>query len=273
MYNFSSSPPKHFVSTPLNDLNIKKADTVKWKPKRIMLNGPPKRTVGEGDDSISMQLTDINIHSERIVDAQVISKKTEIDDEGTCTSSGNAMIMCDEQSIKKEEEGEKSKNRHQDENDAKKSNKEEISPGAINQKHQQGKSGNRISVNSIFYTPLALLGRGGSSKVYQVLSPSGKLLALKKVSTSGIDKSTLKSYIKEYELIQQLAECDGVINVYGMETTSSHLLIVMECGEIDLAHLLQDRLKKGRNYHFIRWVWDQVIVSLTLDYGMYITNS
>jgi serine/threonine-protein kinase TTK/MPS1 len=36
-------------------------------------------------------------------------------------------------------------------------------------------------VNGITYSKLELLGKGGTSKVFRVLSPGGKILALKQV--------------------------------------------------------------------------------------------
>jgi serine/threonine protein kinase len=62
-------------------------------------------------------------------------------------------------------------------------------------------------VNSRPYTRLTTLGRGGSSKVYKVISPqTNKIYALKKVSFDKADQSAIAGYKNEIRLLNRMAE-------------------------------------------------------------------
>ena len=45
----------------------------------------------------------------------------------------------------------------------------------------------------------------------------------------------------------------------GLGGSNGHLLLVMECGEIDLARLLQEQMKEPVNMVWVAYYWQQVI--------------
>ncbi|KAJ1659381.1 Serine/threonine kinase mps1 [Dispira simplex] len=118
-----------------------------------------------------------------------------------------------------------------------------------------------IYINGIPHVRLGLLGRGGSSKVYKVMSQSNQLLAVKKVALSKADPVTVKGYINEIELLQRLSHSEYIIRLVNSEINypKGYILIAMECGEIDLAHILQRHQEKPLNLNFIRMYWEQML--------------
>ena len=101
--------------------------------------------------------------------------------------------------------------------------------------------------------------------MFRVLSPDGRLFALKRVSLLGVDHSTLRGYINEIALLKKLANCDRIIKLFDCELNEREgfLHMVMECGEIDLSHVLQKE-KVGLNS--VRVYWEQVRSERIADY-------
>ena len=140
-----------------------------------------------------------------------------------------------------------------------------------------------LLVNGRIYAKLELIGRGGSSKVFKVLAPDGKLYALKRVHLKGVDPAALSGYLNEIELLRKLAESDRIIKLIEAEVNEreGYLHVVMECGEIDLAGVLNQKKKEhaerlhqqqqqaqgyrdgvygsGISMNFIRVYWEQML--------------
>lgn len=95
-----------------------------------------------------------------------------------------------------------------------------------------------LVVNGVSYQRLETIGRGGSSKVYHVVSPTGQSLALKRV-IAGCD-AHFKALANEVILLQQLKGTPNIIQVLDAELLpEKHLIhIVMERGDMDLGRLL-----------------------------------
>lgn len=100
-----------------------------------------------------------------------------------------------------------------------------------------------LKINQKTYFKLNLLGKGGSSKVYQVYDyETGNILAVKKVKLTNADFSIKEGYKNEIKLLQQLQKCDRVVKLYDFEYCSndSEILVVMEKGDTDLATALKN---------------------------------
>ncbi|WVW79195.1 hypothetical protein I302_101161 [Kwoniella bestiolae CBS 10118] len=116
-------------------------------------------------------------------------------------------------------------------------------------------------VNSIPYERLQRLGKGGSSTVYSVLysAPPKKriIYALKVVQLDRADSETYQSYTNEIELLKRLRGHDRVIQLidhqitFGQGNRPHRLMMVMECGEIDFAALLDEQRGKAINMNFM----------------------
>ncbi|XP_045589450.2 uncharacterized protein Mps1 [Procambarus clarkii] len=96
-----------------------------------------------------------------------------------------------------------------------------------------------IFVNGKQYLKLELIGRGGSSKVYEVLDlQTRKVKAIKVVELEGVDDATLKSYRNEIDILLRLRKSDRIIQLYDYEESNNHLSLVMEKGNDDLATVI-----------------------------------
>ncbi|CAG8464585.1 3872_t:CDS:10 [Diversispora eburnea] len=148
---------------------------------------------------------------------------------------------------------------YQKENDKKNFIKESTSENHGNQLLIQPH--HRAWLNETSYNILERIGRGGSSKVYKVSDSNGQIYALKKVSFRGVDQQAISGYISEIELLKKLAGRKGIIKLYDSEINreQGYLLMLMECGDIDFAHLLNNQSDKPIKIDFIRSYWRQML--------------
>ncbi|KAK9881774.1 hypothetical protein WA026_017292 [Henosepilachna vigintioctopunctata] len=98
-----------------------------------------------------------------------------------------------------------------------------------------------LKVNSIEYTVLKALGRGGSSVVYQCFNcDSMENRAVKCVSLDS--PLSHQGYLKEIDVLKKLQGCDRIIKMFDFEisTKEKKLYVVLEMGSADLAEILKD---------------------------------
>ena len=136
--------------------------------------------------------------------------------------------------------------------------------------------GATVLVNSTPYSVLELLGKGGTSQVFRVLSPDGEVLALKQVKLDGEgpdeDGQLLTAVKNEIELMQSFKAkglCNYIIKLVDAEVKLEDQLVymVMECGEIDLAGMLRRHWQEARernenavyNENFVCMYWEQML--------------
>ncbi|KAK9457386.1 kinase-like protein [Dipodascopsis uninucleata] len=121
------------------------------------------------------------------------------------------------------------------------------------------------------YQRLELLGKGGSSKVYKVqLANSTKVYALKKVTFYEIDEAVIRGFKGEIELLKKLQNVERVVRLVDYEILEGCVHMVMECGEIDLAHVLAARLNQPLDVGFIRYYTTEMLrcVAAVHDHGI-----
>jgi serine/threonine-protein kinase TTK/MPS1 len=119
----------------------------------------------------------------------------------------------------------------------------------------------RRKVNGKVYVRLDLLGRGGSSRVYRVLTKDNEIYAVKKVALDKSSEDEFNGYKNEISLLRRLEGNDRIIKLFDAEIrdeAKGTLLLVMECGEIDLARLLQQQQTVSVDMVWIRYYWKQV---------------
>ena len=139
-----------------------------------------------------------------------------------------------------------------------------------------------VRVNGVSYSVLELMGKGGTSQVYRVLSPEGEVLALKqvKLDAEGADEGAqlLQAVRNEIELMVRLRESGlnkFIIRLVDAEINEAAQIVymVMECGEIDLAGMLRrhwaeaaERDPEGggaaNNDNFVCMYWEQILKSV-----------
>jgi serine/threonine-protein kinase TTK/MPS1 len=124
---------------------------------------------------------------------------------------------------------------------------------------------NILRVNRIAYAKLGVIGKGGSCKVYRALSKKCSVVAIKKVKLAGMDKKAIAGYANEISLLKRLKGNPAIIQMYDSEVDLERksIFVVMEVGEVDLNHVLQQRALSGTcrslNMNFIRLTWQQML--------------
>eukprot|EP00932_Pfiesteria_piscicida_P004280 SRR837773.14185.p1 GENE.SRR837773.14185~~SRR837773.14185.p1 ORF type:complete len:877 (-),score=140.78 SRR837773.14185:197-2509(-) len=128
-----------------------------------------------------------------------------------------------------------------------------------------------VHVNGVPYTVLEVVGRGGSSKVFGVLSPSGERLALKRVDTDSMKQ--LEAFENEVGLLQHLRHCEQVVHVVDAEVNRERgrITIVMEAGEADLNKYLHSC--KELSLEQIQRLWRQMIEAVQVVHAERIVHS
>jgi len=141
-------------------------------------------------------------------------------------------------------------------------------------------SGDTIVVNGAQYTKLECVGRGGSSKVYKVMASNRKVYALKKIKLDGQGAETVEGFKDEIALLGRLRGRDNIIQIIDSEIIDSKqtIHVVLECGDIDLAHLLAKKGKKavkggGIDDNFIRHYWQQMLEAVNTVHEERIVHS
>jgi serine/threonine-protein kinase TTK/MPS1 len=128
-------------------------------------------------------------------------------------------------------------------------------------------------VNGISYTLLETIGKGGSSKVYKVMGPHKKVYALKKVRLEGVDSVSKETFTSEIELLSRLKGKECIVELVDSYVSNSMILMVMECGDIDLAHMLHRQAGKPVNPNFIRLYWQQMLEAVKCVHEEHIIHS
>ncbi len=122
------------------------------------------------------------------------------------------------------------------------------------------KSNSRIiSINGKQYEKLELLGKGGSSKVFKVKSMSNKVYAIKKISFDEFDEASIKGFKGEIDLLSKLRDQERVVRLIDHCLGQGSLLLIMECGDIDLSHVLAKRLDVPLDIEFVRFHANEIL--------------
>ena len=122
------------------------------------------------------------------------------------------------------------------------------------------------------------MGRGGSSRVYRVLDENNDIYAIKRVTLERADAETIQGYQNEIQLLNRLNGQPGIIKLIDFESNvkkNTIMLVnrldegvrvtvltlgiqVLECGEIDFATLLAQRVSEKFYQPQVACAWRQV---------------
>ncbi|OIR58652.1 MAG: Mps1-like Thr/Tyr dual specificity protein kinase [Amphiamblys sp. WSBS2006] len=124
-----------------------------------------------------------------------------------------------------------------------------------------------LLVNGKPYHVLSVIGKGGSSRVLRVLSETGEILALKRIGLKGLEPHILEGYKNEIELLKTFVDRSNIIRMTASEinTHKNTIHILMECGEIDLATMLRNKMsfRDGVcDQNFVRYCWEQILLAV-----------
>lgn len=118
---------------------------------------------------------------------------------------------------------------------------------------------NYFVVHGKKYSRIDVIGKGGSSKVWRVISDTGGIFALKQVSIRAHDAETRASFVNEITLLEKLRGHPQIINLIASDMTEKSLQMVLELGEVDLNVLLCGHLAKPISMNFIRYIFEQML--------------
>eukprot|EP00510_Aplanochytrium_minuta_P002063 CAMPEP_0184022432 /NCGR_PEP_ID=MMETSP0954-20121128/10600_1 /TAXON_ID=627963 /ORGANISM="Aplanochytrium sp, Strain PBS07" /LENGTH=607 /DNA_ID=CAMNT_0026304801 /DNA_START=199 /DNA_END=2022 /DNA_ORIENTATION=- len=132
---------------------------------------------------------------------------------------------------------------------------------------------NIFQVNGNEYLRLAVIGRGGSSKVFKVLAleeNEPKIYALKRIKLNKVEHNTISCFKNEIRLMESLHGQPNIIQIIDSEVNIAKqvIYVIMEFGEIDLNKRLTQKRKENiddtelgvamvgnLSVNFIRLIW------------------
>ena len=277
--------PVNILMTPASMENLQPLDSfAKPRVKRLGLTGPPKRvnnkdmTFSPPPPMNSQQLlletpTPASPAFQRLkrtlIDSPILKHKS---DAPKLQVRSNSAEKVSVNNVLAESEPEDDNSMsltaivvNQEDTKLKEAEKEEVAKVSASLKSRIIKMGKKS------YRVLQMVGRGGSSKVYKVLSlQDSQILALKRVNLRNLDDATLNGYINEIDLLSKFkdAQTPFIIKLveYELSREQGYLLILMECGESDLCRMLQERSREKlpADYNFVRYYFSQMVQAVKI---------
>ncbi|XP_075518994.1 serine/threonine-protein kinase MPS1-like isoform X2 [Primulina tabacum] len=147
-----------------------------------------------------------------------------------------------------------------------------------------------FKVNGKLYQRLGKIGSGGSSEVHKVISSECRIYALKRIKLKGRDYATAYGFCQEIEYLNRLKGKNNIIQLIDYEVTDKTLLqevmngsmnnkdgrvkdegyiyMVLEYGEIDLAHMLSQKWGEldgsiaTMDENWLRFYWKQILLAV-----------
>jgi serine/threonine protein kinase len=143
----------------------------------------------------------------------------------------------------------------------------------------------QITVNGNAYQRLDCIGKGGSCRVYRVMSENFQVWALKKVSFAALDEHTVRGLKGEIELLRTLVNVDRVVQLRDWEVNDANQTLsmvrnltcdfqaagcieianklqLMEFGEVDLDTILKRRVNDQHakfDAGFTQFYWKEML--------------
>lgn len=113
---------------------------------------------------------------------------------------------------------------------------------------------NIIHVNGVPYLRLDVIGRGGSSKVYKVLSRDYNIYALKRVRLNKKEGASLSNYANEITLLQKLRGKDHIIQLFDAEIDQKEKLLCM------VSNFIKKKKKKTLCNLISKYIFERLII-------------
>ena len=134
-----------------------------------------------------------------------------------------------------------------------------------------------VEVNGRTYLRLGVLGRGGSTTVYRIMSQEGELLAYKRIQVQGSEENCVaqcRSYSNEINLLMKLKGSPNIIELldFSVDLKEFSISMIMEAGEIDLARVITSRAGNYDGF-FTRNVWREMLTAVEFIHNQRIVHS
>ncbi|RWR90161.1 putative serine/threonine-protein kinase mps1 isoform X1 [Cinnamomum micranthum f. kanehirae] len=158
-----------------------------------------------------------------------------------------------------------------------------------------------FKVNGKLYQKLGKIGSGGSSEVHKVIASDCTIYALKSIKLKGRDYTTAYGFCQEIKYLNKLKGERNIIQLIDYEVTDKTILeevmngtmtikdgriknngyiyMILEYGEIDLAHMLSQQWKEmdGSNRkmdeNWLRFYWQQMLQAVNTIHEERIVHS
>ncbi|KAH7909892.1 kinase-like domain-containing protein [Hygrophoropsis aurantiaca] len=114
------------------------------------------------------------------------------------------------------------------------------------------------------------------------MNSSNAIYAIKRVSLDKTDAETMKGYMNEIGLLKRLAGNKRIIQLFDSEVrpggsggqgSKGYLMLVMECGEVDLAKLLAEQQKEPLDMVWVGYYWQQMLQAVHVIHEEKIVHS
>lgn len=134
-----------------------------------------------------------------------------------------------------------------------------------------------LIINNKRYKVLKVLGKGGSSKVYEAVDEQkNNVVAIKRVDLSCADEQQTKGYINEINLLAKLQGEDRIVKLHDYELDEGRevLYVVMEKGDTDLASLLKNyAMQKEITPAMVKHYWTEMLHAVSVIHKREIIHS
>jgi len=134
-----------------------------------------------------------------------------------------------------------------------------------------------LTVNGKRYKVMKLLGKGGSSRVYEAFDEQKNMVvAIKRVDLSSADEAQLEGYLNEINLLAKLQGEDRIVRLYDYEKDDNLdvLYVIMEKGDTDLASLLKEYMnQKQITAAMIKHYWTEMLHAVSVIHRCDIIHS
>merc|ERR1719350_1639185 len=118
------------------------------------------------------------------------------------------------------------------------------------------------------YRVMKLLGKGGSSRVYEAFDElRNQVVAIKRVNLEEADEETTRGYINEIGMLEKLQGEDRIVRLFDHETVEDEnvLYVIMEKGDTDLASLLKKYASKEEiTPAMIKHYWTEMLQAVSV---------
>ncbi|KII90744.1 hypothetical protein PLICRDRAFT_106753 [Plicaturopsis crispa FD-325 SS-3] len=111
------------------------------------------------------------------------------------------------------------------------------------------------------------------------MNHANEIYAIKRVSLDKTDAETMSGYMNEIALLKRLDGNARIIRLIDSEVkagpggSKGHLMLVLECGEIDFARLLQEQQKEPVNMVWVAYYWQQMLQAVHVIHEEKIVHS
>jgi len=111
---------------------------------------------------------------------------------------------------------------------------------------------------------LELIGKGGSGKVYKIISNQNKIFALKKTKIASYGIEYLHNCINEISILKVLKNKFRIIQIQNADISfiKGILYLVFEYGDCDLEYFIKKNLKSFSKIKVLKILWKQMLESV-----------